>query len=164
RRQHASLDITVDVELGDPGDVLEARTNTAQLTVIGTRGRGAVRSALLGSVSREVLNRAQGPVMVVPTENTGRYRRLCAPWLWETLRPGYGQPRPGQGRMRIRPRTPPDSRARWASAASARWKVAPTRPRRRPVASIRLIAWAASARSAAEALLIANPSRLASRV
>src|SRR5699024_12841933 len=75
-----------------------------------------------------------------------------------------GNLRPGQGRVRIRPRTPPDSRARWASAASARWKVAPTRPRRRPVASIRLIAWAASARSAAEALLIANPSRLASRV
>jgi nucleotide-binding universal stress UspA family protein len=72
RQRHASLDITVDVELGDPGDVLEAKTRTAQLTVIGTRGRGAVRSALLGSVSREVLNRAQGPVMVVPTEKTRR--------------------------------------------------------------------------------------------
>src|SRR5699024_5178892 len=72
RRRHASLDITVDVELGDPGDVLQARTNTAQLTVIGTRGRGAVRSALLGSVSREVLNRVHGPVMVVPTEKAGR--------------------------------------------------------------------------------------------
>src|SRR5699024_5214230 len=64
---------TVDVELGDPGDVLAARTRTAQLTVIGTRGRGAVRSALLGSVSREVLNRAQGPVMVVRTEKAGRW-------------------------------------------------------------------------------------------
>src|SRR5699024_7975255 len=52
RRRHASLDITADVELGDPGDVLETRTRSAQLTVIGTRGRGAVRSALLGSVSR----------------------------------------------------------------------------------------------------------------
>src|SRR5699024_3963271 len=62
----------LEVELGDPGDVLEARTRTAQLTVIGTRGRGAVRSALLGSVSREVLNRAQGPVMVVPTEQAER--------------------------------------------------------------------------------------------
>ena len=72
RSRHPALDITVDVELGDPGDVLEARTRTAQLTVIGTRGRGAVRSALLGSVSREVLNRALGPVMVVPTEKAGR--------------------------------------------------------------------------------------------
>ncbi|WP_298416924.1 universal stress protein [Brevibacterium sp.] len=72
RRRHASLDITADVELGDPGDVLETRTRSAQLTVIGTRGRDAVRSALLGSVSREVLNRAQGPVMVVPTEQAGR--------------------------------------------------------------------------------------------
>src|SRR5699024_11267847 len=71
---------------------------------------------------------------------------------------------PCQGRMRIRPRTRPASRARWASAASARWKVAPILPRRRPVASIRLVAWAASARSAAEALLIAKPSMLASRV
>src|SRR5699024_8555453 len=90
RRRHASLDITADVELGDPGDVLatrtrsapvtvrsprdvtETRTRPAQRTAIGTRGRGAVRSALLGSVSREVLNRAQGPVMVVPTEQAGR--------------------------------------------------------------------------------------------
>src|SRR5699024_932691 len=70
----------------------------------------------------------------------------------------------GQGRMRIRPRTPPPSRARWASAASERWKVAPILPRRRPVANIPLIACAASARSAAEALLIAKPSTLASRV
>ncbi|MDN6302898.1 MAG: universal stress protein [Brachybacterium sp.] len=72
RQRHPSLDITVEVELGDPGDVLEAMTRTAQLTVLGTRGRGAVRSALLGSISREVLNRAQGPVMVVPTEQAER--------------------------------------------------------------------------------------------
>lgn len=68
RRRHASLDITVDVELGHPGELLVAKTRAAQLSVIGTRGRGAVKSALLGSVSREVLNRARGPVMVVPTE------------------------------------------------------------------------------------------------
>src|SRR5699024_380051 len=72
RSRHPSLDITVDVELGDPGDVLGTRTRTAQLTVIGTRGRGAVGSGLLGSASRQVRNRTPGPGMVVPTEQAGR--------------------------------------------------------------------------------------------
>ncbi|WP_209324997.1 universal stress protein [Brevibacterium renqingii] len=72
RRRHARLDISVDVELGDPADLLEAKTRTAQLTVVGTRGRGGMKSTLLGSVSREVLNRARGPVMVVPTGKAGR--------------------------------------------------------------------------------------------
>lgn len=67
RRRHARLDITVDVKVGDPSDLLEAKTRTAQLTVVGSRGRGSMKSRLLGSVSREVLNRARGPVMVVPT-------------------------------------------------------------------------------------------------
>lgn len=72
RRRHARLDISVDVELGDPADLLEAKTRTAQLTVVGTRGRGGMKSTLLGSISREILNRARGPVMVVPTGKAGR--------------------------------------------------------------------------------------------
>lgn len=56
-----------DVKVGYPSDLLEAKTRTAQLTVVGSRGRGSMKSRLLDSLSREVLNRAWGPVMVVPT-------------------------------------------------------------------------------------------------
>lgn len=63
---HPNLEISIDVESGQAIDAITDRTETAQLTVVGSRGRGAVRSALLGSVSRGVLNRAQGPVMIVP--------------------------------------------------------------------------------------------------
>ena len=72
RQRHSCLEITADVELGAPGDLLEAKTRAAQLTVVGTRGRGTMKSTLLGSVSRELLNRAQGPVMVVPTETAAQ--------------------------------------------------------------------------------------------
>lgn len=38
----------------------------AELLVIGSRGRGALRSAVLGSVSRELASRAPCPVVIVP--------------------------------------------------------------------------------------------------
>ncbi|WP_221586177.1 universal stress protein [Microbacterium sp. G2-8] len=63
----SGLEARASVIVGNPKDVLAARTAQADLTVLGTRGRGAVRSALLGSVSRSVLHHAQGPVMVVPS-------------------------------------------------------------------------------------------------
>ena len=66
---HPNLDISIDVEIGEPMDVIADRTATARLTVVGSRGRGAVRSALLGSVSRGVLNNAQGAVMIVPRKS-----------------------------------------------------------------------------------------------
>lgn len=39
-----------------------------ELLVVGSRGRSALRSALLGSVSREVAARTRSPVVVVPSE------------------------------------------------------------------------------------------------
>jgi nucleotide-binding universal stress UspA family protein len=38
----------------------------AELIVVGSRGRGAVRAALLGSVSTELIGVARCPVLVVP--------------------------------------------------------------------------------------------------
>jgi nucleotide-binding universal stress UspA family protein len=49
------------------GSILEAaEEQEATLVVVGARGRGPVRSALLGSVSREVAAAASCPVVVVP--------------------------------------------------------------------------------------------------
>lgn len=65
--QFPGLPISTAVVVGDPHVMLSEATKRAQLTVMGTRGRGAVKSALLGSVSRGVLHHAEGPVMIVPS-------------------------------------------------------------------------------------------------
>lgn len=51
---------------GLPVEVLREETQSSQLTVVGTRGRGGIASALLGSTSSSLLMHAEGPVMVVP--------------------------------------------------------------------------------------------------
>jgi nucleotide-binding universal stress UspA family protein len=56
-----------EVLLGNPVDEIVAYADTidADLIVLGSRGRGAIASALLGSVSRGVLHEARRPVLVV---------------------------------------------------------------------------------------------------
>lgn len=66
RAEHPDLEIEVVVEVGNSIELLAEQSRDAPLTVLGTRGRGTVKSALLGSVSRGVLHGAGGPVMVVP--------------------------------------------------------------------------------------------------
>jgi nucleotide-binding universal stress UspA family protein len=53
-------------ERGDTADVLAARGVELDLLIIGSRGYGPVRRALLGSVGARLLNIAPCPVMVVP--------------------------------------------------------------------------------------------------
>ncbi|WP_150461289.1 universal stress protein [Nesterenkonia ebinurensis] len=57
---------------GLPVEVLREETTAAQLTVVGTRGRTGLASALLGSTSSSLLMHAAGPVMVVPEDEDSR--------------------------------------------------------------------------------------------
>lgn len=56
-----------EVVAGNPADEIVAYADTvdADLIVVGSRGRGAVASTLLGSVSRGVMHEARRPVLVV---------------------------------------------------------------------------------------------------
>jgi nucleotide-binding universal stress UspA family protein len=60
------------VRIGDPVEtVLQlAEEEEAQLIVVGSRGRGALSAALLGSVSAMLTKRASCPVTVVPPHGT----------------------------------------------------------------------------------------------
>ena len=65
----AERDVDARAELlaGIPADEIVAFADTldADLIVLGSRGRGALATALLGSVSRSVLHEARRPVLVV---------------------------------------------------------------------------------------------------
>jgi nucleotide-binding universal stress UspA family protein len=51
-----------------PGVALAAESASAQLLVVGNRGKHAMAGTLLGSVSQAVLHHATCPVAVVPTQ------------------------------------------------------------------------------------------------
>jgi len=75
----ASLDAAVAEALGpdhgatvearlvedDAGDALVAESEVAELVVVGSHGKSGLRAALLGSVSRHVVDHAHCPVVVV---------------------------------------------------------------------------------------------------
>jgi nucleotide-binding universal stress UspA family protein len=58
------VDLSVHRIEGDPRDVIAALSTDAAMIVLGSRGRGAVRSALLGSVSASLASHAACPVIV----------------------------------------------------------------------------------------------------
>ncbi|WP_405486804.1 universal stress protein [Streptomyces sp. NBC_00096] len=58
------------VEQGSPAQVLVDASKEAALTVVGTRGYGGIRGALLGSVSQQVVQYAASTVVVVREDDS----------------------------------------------------------------------------------------------
>jgi nucleotide-binding universal stress UspA family protein len=72
----ALVDATPRVVVGFPGDRLAALADeeAADLIVVGSRGRGAMKAAFLGSVSTDVIGVARRPVLVVPARGASPAR------------------------------------------------------------------------------------------
>jgi nucleotide-binding universal stress UspA family protein len=76
--------VTYDTELleGSPAKAILnlARSRDVDLIVVGSRGLGAVKSALLGSVSSEIVHHADRPVLVarpIDQQRKGRSSRIA---------------------------------------------------------------------------------------
>lgn len=69
------LRVTAHAAHGDPREALVELSHHAHLLVVGSRGRGAVRSRLLGSVSATVARHAHSPVVVCRPDSPGIVRK-----------------------------------------------------------------------------------------
>lgn len=58
--------VTPQVVAGTPAAAILGHATAGHLTVVGTRGHGGIRRAVVGSTSHQVLHHAPGPVVVVP--------------------------------------------------------------------------------------------------
>ena len=64
RRRHSELSVSCLARRGDPRETLLELSTRARLLVMGSRGRGTLKSILLGSVSAAVSANAECPVVV----------------------------------------------------------------------------------------------------
>lgn len=65
---HEGVEVVTSVQDGQPAGVLLGGAEGADLLVLGTHGYGAVESALLGSIGRQVVTHATCPTVLVPTD------------------------------------------------------------------------------------------------
>ncbi|MFB7667732.1 universal stress protein [Kitasatospora sp. NPDC056138] len=72
-----------------PADVLEAAGKNATMLVLGSRGLGALRGFLVGSVSQEVLTRATCPVVLVRAGTTTADEHPASPRAEPAADVGY---------------------------------------------------------------------------
>ncbi len=63
--------ITVRAEIGLAARVLIEASGDADLLVVGSRGSGGFARALLGSVTQQVVQHAESPVVIVPDPKQG---------------------------------------------------------------------------------------------
>lgn len=68
--ENPSAEIRQSALLGNAAEVLLERSRGAELLIVGTRGHGRLTSAMVGSVSRQCVQHALCPVVVVrPTDS-----------------------------------------------------------------------------------------------
>jgi len=75
QRLRPGLRVTAHAATGDPREALAQLSRNARVVVVGSRGRGAVRSRLLGSVSASVARHAHSPVVVCRPDSPGIVRK-----------------------------------------------------------------------------------------
>jgi len=63
--EHLSVTTVLSTEPVEPALIRQIKNGHHDIVVMGSRGRGAVRSALLGSVSHYVLHHSPVPVLIV---------------------------------------------------------------------------------------------------
>jgi nucleotide-binding universal stress UspA family protein len=68
-----------------PALLEQITTGHHDLLIMGSRGRGAVRSVLLGSVSHYVLNRSPVPVLIVHAEASRELKASATPSTIDTV-------------------------------------------------------------------------------
>lgn len=72
----AGAEPTIEIESrlveADAAEALVAESASADLVVVGSHGRSGLRAAILGSVSRHVVDHARCPVVVVRPQNQDR--------------------------------------------------------------------------------------------
>lgn len=72
RERYPAVPVGLEVRLEHPARALVAASATAQLTVVGSRGPGAFRGTVLGSVSRHLLRHSPSTVAVVRGRSAAR--------------------------------------------------------------------------------------------
>ncbi|BAW07312.1 universal stress protein [Nocardia seriolae] len=65
REKYPDVEVSREVYLSGPADRLQELSRTAQLVVVGNRGRGGFAGMLLGSTAHALIQHAHCPVMVV---------------------------------------------------------------------------------------------------
>ncbi|NEC67711.1 universal stress protein [Streptomyces sp. SID9727] len=75
RAEHAGMEVSVAQSKGRAAEELTAAANTADLTVLGSRGLGRMTGFLAGSVSLAVVGAALNPVVLVRAQD----ERIAAP-------------------------------------------------------------------------------------
>lgn len=88
-QEHGLDDASLRFELGDPARRIPevAEKLRAQFIVVGSRGRGPLKAALLGSVSSRLITQASCPVVVV-SQPVGERRRPAPEPRRRTPEPG----------------------------------------------------------------------------